>query len=489
MSEKIAVIGFSWILSWGFAAVQQLSITYDHIAHNQSNVQIVTTEPSNDIENLSSESKKDQIYSKTEVHTNDCKDKMYWETVSLEISENRKKAYITFPKPPREQGIKSVSLNVYPMNSTYYRNFGFMFHGISEQQLSLNRKVQEVDLQIFKHNQSQDFVWSVDLIGKDSDFNNCFSDSISTLTLETFNNFVNIKPAYKPNVFNPADELYVRIADFKEEQDFFKYLAYNQQLKKQNELLPPPSEVGLALLEQNVNDLDGPYVDYSITGRHRLHGEVVVGLFGDVHYSDLETMSNMIKTLHIVAPHLNIKYSDNAESVNLPIHFVPCTEYFSDKAYKCKNKYLGTYHFPRKNFYSKEKSVLGDYGWVWIDSQRSADLRSHVLVHEFAHALGLLHNKCYDSSVSYNSYAPGIAHFSVLDLMQLRVLYDSNLDVVVNSKQIIRDLNLDEEKYKKHKENNSTKSLCHIEQGGWDNLIDFQLGLFDYDLTEGGSNA
>ena len=130
MSEKIAVIGFSWILSWGFAAVQQLSITYDHIANNQSNVQIVTTGPSSDIENVSSESKKDQTYSKTEVHTNDCKDKMYWEKVSLEISENRKKAHITFPKPPREQGIKSVSLNVYPMNSTYYRNFGFMFHGI-----------------------------------------------------------------------------------------------------------------------------------------------------------------------------------------------------------------------------------------------------------------------------------------------------------------------------------------------------------------------
>ena len=46
----------------------------------------------------------------------------------------------------------------------------------------------------------------------------------------------------------------------------------------------------------------------------------------------------MIKTLHIVAPQLNIKYSDHGESVNLPIHFVPCTEYFSEKAYKCKNK-------------------------------------------------------------------------------------------------------------------------------------------------------
>jgi len=28
-----------------------------------------------------------------------------------------------------------------------------------------------------------------------------------------------------------------------------------------------------------------------------------------------------------------------------------------------------------------------------------------------------------------------------------------------------------------------------MKQGGWDSLIDFQLGLFDYDLIEGGSSA
>ena len=489
MSEKIAVVVFSWILSWGFAAVKQLGITYNHLTHNQSSAEIVTNEPTGEVENVITESEIDHTYSKGEVHTSDCKDKMFWEKVSLDISENKNKAYITFPKPPREQGIKSVSLNVYPMNSTYDRNFGFRYHSISEQQLSLNRKVQEVDLQINKYKQNKDFVWFVELIGKDSNLNNCFSDSISTLTLETFNNFINIKPAYKPNVFNPADELYTRVTNFEDEQSYFKHLRYNQQLKNQNEFLPPPTEVGLALLEQNVNDLDGPYVDYSITGRHRLHGEVIVGLFGDVERSDLVTMSNMIKTLHIVAPNLKIKYSDNAESVNLPIHFVPCTEYFSDKAYKCKNKALGTYHFSRKHFYVKEQNVLGEFGWIWIDSQRSTDLRSHVLVHEFAHALGLLHNKCYDSSVSYSSYAPEIAHFSVLDLMQLRVLYDPNLEVIVNSKQVLRDLNLNEEKYKKYKEHNSTKSLCHVEQGGWSDLVDFQLGLLDYELNERGSNA
>ena len=74
-------------------------------------------------------------YSKTEVHTNDCKDKMYWDKVSLEISEDKNKAYINFPKPPVEQGIKTVSLNVHPMNSTYDRNFGFRLQLMASQKM------------------------------------------------------------------------------------------------------------------------------------------------------------------------------------------------------------------------------------------------------------------------------------------------------------------------------------------------------------------
>ena len=243
MSEKIAVITFSWILSWSiniFTAVKQLSITYDHLANNESNVQVVTSTPIDVDENVSAESTSKQTYSKTEVHTNDCKDKMYWDKVSLEISEDKNKAYINFPKPKcRTRDKDTVSLNVHPMNSTYDRNFGFRFHGISVQQLSLTQKVQEVDLQVLKFNQGEDFVWFVELIGKDSNFNNCFSDSISTLTLETFNNFVDVQPAYKPNVFNPADELYFRVSSFEEEQEFFKHYLYNQELKNKINYLPP----------------------------------------------------------------------------------------------------------------------------------------------------------------------------------------------------------------------------------------------------------
>ena len=102
MSEKIAVITFSWILSWSFTAVKQLSITYDHLTNNQSNVQVVTSTHTDVEDNVSAESTSKQTYSKTEVHTNDCKDKMYWDKVSLEISDDKNKAYINFPKPPIE---------------------------------------------------------------------------------------------------------------------------------------------------------------------------------------------------------------------------------------------------------------------------------------------------------------------------------------------------------------------------------------------------
>ena len=62
MSEKIAVITFSWILSWSFTAVKQLSITYDHLTNNQSNVQVVTSTHTDVEDNVSAESTSKQTF-------------------------------------------------------------------------------------------------------------------------------------------------------------------------------------------------------------------------------------------------------------------------------------------------------------------------------------------------------------------------------------------------------------------------------------------
>ena len=66
--------------------MKQLSITYDYLTNNQSNVQVVTSTHTDMDEDVSAESTSKQTYSKTQVHTNDCKNKMYWDKVSLEIS-------------------------------------------------------------------------------------------------------------------------------------------------------------------------------------------------------------------------------------------------------------------------------------------------------------------------------------------------------------------------------------------------------------------
>ena len=75
-------------------------------------------------------------------------------------------------------------------------------------------------------------------------------------------------------------------------------------------------------LEKTLNTIDGEYVEETLWLRNRLEGDVVVGLFGDVTSSDLQTMNKIIQTLHLVAPQLNISYSNNSYFVNLPIHFL-----------------------------------------------------------------------------------------------------------------------------------------------------------------------
>ena len=76
--------------------------------------------------------------------------------------------------------------------------------------------------------------------------------------------------------------------------------------------------------------------------RDRLEGKVVLGLFGNVLEEDLETVNTILRTLNIVAPNLDISYSDNPSYVNLPIHFSNCDNLFSDLVNDCKDKIAGS---------------------------------------------------------------------------------------------------------------------------------------------------
>lgn len=123
--------------------------------------------------------------------------------------------------------------------------------------------------------------------------------------------------------------------------------------------MPEPHEAGLALLEKNLTELDGKYKDNSIWLRNRLKGDIVIGLYGDVEESDLKTLNQIIQTMHIVAPDLNISYSDNTEYVNLPIHFLPCTSLFSKQAKDCKEKLLELFTSQAIQLMNQKVSLVG----------------------------------------------------------------------------------------------------------------------------------
>ena len=102
-------------------------------------------------------------------------------------------------------------------------------------------------------------------------------------------------------------------------------------------------------------------------------------------------------------------------------------------------------------------------------------MREHILIHELGHALGLGHNLCRNSVMSYAKFADSMPYFTEIDLMQLRILYDPKLDEIYNNYQVIEDLDLDLDTYSEYADN--SKPMCSPQQGGWKDFIEFQKGL------------
>jgi hypothetical protein len=472
----------TWIIMWTFVAVDQATIAIKHILNNEY-ISAVTVPGKTVIER---DGMKFLVNTENVDYSNEpnyCGSDEFWEAVEVEVSEDKNNFVVRFPNKIsiKNTSIRSVYLQAIPLTYNYETHSNaFHMHGISQAKLDLTKVENTIELNLVQ-GLSTNYAslidsWNVFIVANASDKQECYKSNSVRINHLNYNNFSDLNAFYVEDIIDPVFDKNFDIATLGEEQ-YLNLFFQKRKLKSIFDSLPQPNEAALALLNRTVHfDLseEFKYATSLLQFRERLSGEVVIGLFGDVQKEDLETINNIINTLNIVIPDLKIKYSKNNADVNLPIHFSECNDLISNTVNQCKDSFVGVY-YPSSG-YNQLSSKQN--GWIWVDSSSNGEFRQHVLVHEFGHALGLGHNLCYQSVMSYDEWAPTVPYFNYLDLIQLRLLYDSRIEEGANNYKALVNLELDEEKFSHYED---SLNFCEPTEGFWNNIIEFQQGKISED--------
>ena len=290
----------------------------------------------------------------------------------------------------------------------------------------------------------------------------CQEKQLTTVDMYAFNDLSLPRPYFKPKILYPFLVLEKEISSFNEELKYLADLKINLSFFVANKSLPKPNVEAFALL-LNEYDYDNETWDTTNYARKiyidQFSGPIVFGLFGYPDENDFSTLGDIIVTLRILAPQISIAYSTDPLKVTIPIHFSPCNETTQNSGFQCSN-WVGVF----------TGGGAKETGWIWIDTNASSFSREATLYHEIGHALGLPHNKCYSSSMSYELDQ----HWTDLDLMMLNVLYNpTGWDIHTKKfsqsyweRKIITTYNFDQEKLEELKR--KPWDSCLKREIGWD---------------------
>tara|TARA_B100001250_G_scaffold411426_1_gene440048 strand:+ start:328 stop:1815 length:1488 start_codon:yes stop_codon:yes gene_type:complete len=494
MHNRLFSFLFIWIISWSFILFDQLTITFQILTEEKEYASSVAPPGYKVIEIGKNKTLvSDDVAYQHELTKpeHECTDPEFWANINYEFDYDTNTFYLDFNgMNPHDYNVNNVDLLVKPQLGLSYlfHMGGFDMHNFKKIKIDLEegkRLAIDLDFKIASYRNNRNYQDGVDIelkleALKDIKFNNtstmnlCNEEVVLILDKDKLTNYDYIDPYFRNDIFEPYNIDYFDARTISEDVFIENFMEF-QELKKVNSNLPSVHEAAVALLGYDLSEdyYSGTWAweKKKISWIDIRNTKIVIGLYGDVKDSDLKLVSKLLDVLHIVAPNLDISYSKKSSEVTLPIHLLDCTEAWGiSEGYDCYQNYAGIY--------------FGGGDHIWVEGSLRGAERNHVITHEIGHALGLRHNLCFDSVMSYRFEADTVPYFSYVDLMQLSTLYnplvkewsDKYIGEVSNMRtsrsRLINTFNLSEEKVKEYEEDITT--ACYLSPSAYDFLIEMQ---------------
>ena len=493
-NNKLFSFLFIWIISWSFILFDQLTISFEIFTAEKEYASSVAPPGYKVIEIagnktlVSDEAAYQHELTKPE---HECTSPEFWANIKYEFDYDTNTFYLDFNgMNPGDYKVNELDLLVKPklgLNKFFHMG-GFDMHNFKKIKIDLEEGKTiaiNLDFKIASYRNNRNYQDGVDIelkleALKDIKFNNtstmnlCNEEVVLTLEKDKLTNYDYIDPYFTNDIFEPYNIDYFDARTISEDVLIENFMEF-QELRNVNSSLPPVHEAAVALLGHGLSEdyYSGTWAweKKKISGIDIRNTKIVIGLYGDVKDSDLKLVSKLLDVLHIVAPNLDISYSKKSSEVTLPIHLLDCTEAWGvSEGYDCYQNYAGIY--------------FGGGDHIWVEGSLRGPERRHVITHEIGHALGLRHNLCFDSVMSYRFEADEVPYFNYVDLIQLSALYNPLVkewsdkyvgqlsNIRTTRSRLIETFDLSEEKVKEYEEDIVT--ACYISPSAYDFLIEMQ---------------